>query len=131
MKFPNKVIFTSRHILVANFEFQLKVPFKCTSNIPFKGLRSLVIIIYLLCSMDSLAQIQEGFVNVENGRLFYQKQGEGQPILFLHGLCLDHRMWDDQIHFFAPQFTCITVDLRGFGKSTVPSAPYSFHEDLR
>jgi pimeloyl-ACP methyl ester carboxylesterase len=81
--------------------------------------------------MDSLAQIQEGFVNVENGRLFYQKQGEGQPILFLHGLCLDHRMWDDQIHFFAPQFTCITVDLRGFGKSTVPSAPYSFHEDLR
>jgi pimeloyl-ACP methyl ester carboxylesterase len=83
-----------------------------------------------LFSTKSSAQFQEGFVNVENGRLFYQKQGTGRPLLFLHGLCLDHQMWNDQISFFATQFTCITVDLRGFGKSTVPSAPYSFHEDL-
>ena len=74
--------------------------------------------------------MQEGFVNIENGRLFYQKQGTGPALLFLHGICLDHQMWNDQVRFFSNRFTCITVDLRGFGKSSLPAGPYSFHEDL-
>ena len=92
--------------------------------------RFLVIVICFLFSLKSSAQFGQGFVNVENGRLFYQRQGTGHPLLFLHRLCLDHQMWNDQIGFFSTMFTCITVDLRGYGKSSVPSGPYSFHEDL-
>lgn len=92
--------------------------------------RLLVMLICFALSNKSSAQIQEGFVNIEHGRLFYQEEGTGPPLLFLHGICLDHRMWDDQVRFFSNRFTCITVDLRGFGKSSLPAGPYSFHEDL-
>ena len=75
--------------------------------------------------------MQQGFVNISDGKLFYQKTGTGPPLLFLHGNCLDHRMWEEQVNYFSDSFTCISVDLRGFGKSSVPgSAPYSFHADI-
>jgi pimeloyl-ACP methyl ester carboxylesterase len=68
---------------------------------------------------------------VPEGRLFYTKTGTGPPILFIHGFCLDHRMWAEQIPYFSQWYTCISVDLRGFGKSHLPTEKsYSNHEDL-
>ncbi len=82
-------------------------------------------------TVSGLTQLQQGFINVNDGKLFYQKTGTGPTIVFLHGLCLDHRMWHDQVNYFSKSFTCISIDLRGFGKSSVPTTtPYSYHEDL-
>jgi pimeloyl-ACP methyl ester carboxylesterase len=76
--------------------------------------------------------MQEGFVPINEGNLYYQKKGAGPFLVFIHGICLDHRMWEKQINYFSTSFTCISVDLRGFGKSSVPTGtPYSFHEDLK
>jgi 3-oxoadipate enol-lactonase len=76
--------------------------------------------------------MSQGFIPIKEGKLYYEKSGTGQPLIFLHGLCLDHRMWQQQIEYFSKSYTCINVDLRGFGMSSVPdSTSYSFHEDIR
>lgn len=81
-------------------------------------------------ALSASAQIHQGFINIQEGKLFYQIDGKGPPLVFLHGICLDHRMWENQIQFFSHSYTCINIDLRGFGKSSVPASPYSFHEDI-
>ncbi|HEY1869603.1 MAG TPA: alpha/beta hydrolase, partial [Chitinophagaceae bacterium] len=74
---------------------------------------------------------EENFYPVPDGKLFFVKKGSGPPIVFLHGFGLDHRMWESQVDFFSAHFTCIAADLRGFGKSTVPTdQQYAHHEDL-
>jgi 3-oxoadipate enol-lactonase len=68
---------------------------------------------------------------VPGGRLFYTKRGIGTPLVFIHGFCLDHRMWEEQVNYLSEWYTCISVDLRGFGKSSLPTEKsYSNHEDL-
>ena len=93
--------------------------------------RILITYFILVVSFNGSAQLQEGFIPVNDGKLYYEKLGSGPILVFLHGICLDHRMWAKQVSYFSPKFTCISVDLRGFGKSSVPTAtPYSFHEDI-
>jgi pimeloyl-ACP methyl ester carboxylesterase len=82
-------------------------------------------------SFNGSAQLQQGFIPINDGKLYYQKKGSGPFLVFLHGICLDHRMWEKQVSCFSTAFTCISVDLRGFGKSSFPTTtPYSFHEDI-
>jgi len=85
----------------------------------------------LVVSFAGSAQLQQGFIPINEGELYYQKKGSGPFLVFLHGICLDHRMWEKQVNYFSTKFTCISVDLRGFGKSSSPTTtPYSFHEDI-
>jgi pimeloyl-ACP methyl ester carboxylesterase len=46
-------------------------------------------------------------------------RGEGLPVVLLHGFPLDRAMWDAQIIALAQDFTVISPDLRGFGRSTL------------
>ena len=55
----------------------------------------------------------------------------GEALVFIHGFALDARMWDPQFEVFAQRFSVIRYDLRGFGRSSVPTAEgYSHAEDL-
>ncbi len=47
-------------------------------------------------------------------------EGQGRPIVFLHGFPLDHTMWESQFQTFALNYRVIAPDLRGFGGSTLP-----------
>jgi pimeloyl-ACP methyl ester carboxylesterase len=47
-------------------------------------------------------------------------EGQGHPIVFLHGFPLDHTMWEAQFDSFAGKYRVIAPDLRGFGGSTLP-----------
>jgi pimeloyl-ACP methyl ester carboxylesterase len=83
-------------------------------------------------SLNGSAQLQQGFIPINEGKLYYEKTGSGPILVFLHGICLDHRMWEKQVNYFSKAFTCINVDLRGYGKSSFPTtSPYSFHEDIK
>lgn len=57
--------------------------------------------------------------------LNYHEQGQGEPLLFLHGLGSQGEDWAFQVPFFAPSYRVITVDLRGHGASDKPTGPYS------
>jgi len=58
-------------------------------------------------------------------RLYYDSAGEGDPICFLHGFTLDHRMWQPQREFFADNYHVILPDARGHGRSDVTPTGYS------
>ena len=50
--------------------------------------------------------------------------------MFVHGFTLDTRMWDDQWDVFASKYRVVRYDVRGFGRSDLPSAAYANYIDL-
>src|SRR5215471_9330956 len=75
--------------------------------------------------------VETGFVQVNKARLYYEKAGSGNAVIFVHGFALDCRMWNENFFELAKQFHVVRYDARGFGKSDLPTdEPYSHHEDL-
>ena len=58
---------------------------------------------------------------------FYIK-GKGRPLVLIHPLGLDHRLWDYCIGDLAEHRTLITFDLPGHGLSPVPDNNYSIED---
>jgi pimeloyl-ACP methyl ester carboxylesterase len=55
-------------------------------------------------------------------------EGEGRPVLCLHGLASNARWWDLVADDLAPRHRVVAVDLRGHGLSDRPEHGYSFPE---
>lgn len=74
----------------------------------------------------------EAFVN--GITLAYDDQGEGAPLLLIHGFPLCRKMWHPQMNKLPlAGYRVIAPDLRGFGQSDAPEGPYSmdiFADDL-
>ena len=65
--------------------------------------------------------------------LYYEVNGEGQPLVFIHGLGSSTRDWEPQVAEFSKDYQVITFDLRGHGRSAKPPGPYQismFSADL-
>jgi len=57
--------------------------------------------------------------------LFYTDEGDGPPVLFVHGWTCDSHDWSWQIPAFLDAgHRVIAVDLRGHGRSSVPESGY-------
>jgi pimeloyl-ACP methyl ester carboxylesterase len=56
--------------------------------------------------------------------LYYEANGEGQPLVFIHGLGSSTRDWEFQVSEFSNLYEVITFDLRGHGRSDKPEGPY-------
>ncbi|HZO76142.1 MAG TPA: alpha/beta hydrolase [Ktedonobacteraceae bacterium] len=80
--------------------------------------------------MTGSTQPEASFVEVNGTQLYYEVLGEGHPLVLIHGGYMDRRMWDDQFHAFARHYRVIRYDVRGFGKSKLPSVPYADRQDL-
>jgi pimeloyl-ACP methyl ester carboxylesterase len=80
--------------------------------------------------MSGAEAVRSGFAEVSGGRLYYEVAGAGHPLVLSHEGIADHRMYDDQFAVFAARYQTIRYDLRGFGQSSVPTAPFSYAEDL-
>jgi 3-oxoadipate enol-lactonase len=57
-------------------------------------------------------------LRVPGAYLYYEVAGEGIPVVLVHGLALDARMWDEQIASLSDCAPLIRYDARGFGRST-------------
>lgn len=53
----------------------------------------------------------------DGASLYYVVDGESEPIILLHCLPMDHRVWTPQVFFLSPMFKTITPDFRGLGLS--------------
>ena len=60
--------------------------------------------------------------------LYYESTGDGQSLLFIHGLGSSTRDWEPQVAEFAKSYRVITMDLRGHGQSEKPAGPYTIPE---
>lgn len=70
-------------------------------------------------------------IQVNGIELAYTRQGQGTPLVLLHGYPLDHHLWDDIVPLLVDTFDVIVPDLRGFGESTTVDTPYTMDDFAR
>ena len=58
-------------------------------------------------------------------------EGEGQPILCIHGITANCRCWETLADALAPDYRIIAMDLRGRGQSEKPPAGYALEYHLQ
>ncbi|WP_455591558.1 alpha/beta fold hydrolase [Bacteroides sp.] len=76
--------------------------------------------------------LEQGYIDVPRGTLYYEEQGSGEPVILIHGHSLDLRMWDQQFDVLAQHFRVIRYDMRGYGKSSsqIENFQFTHAEDL-
>ncbi|QOR68313.1 alpha/beta hydrolase [Cytobacillus suaedae] len=75
--------------------------------------------------------IESGVANINEASIYYEIVGNGKPLLLIHGLPIDSRMWDGQFEELSKQYKVIRFDLPGYGKSGAHDNDFSFVEDLK
>jgi haloalkane dehalogenase len=68
------------------------------------------------------------FLEVKGSKIHYIEEGEGDPILFLHGNPMSNYLWRNIIPHLSKQGRCIAPDLIGMGKSGKPDIDYGFQD---
>lgn len=61
--------------------------------------------------------------NVNGTSLYYSDEGEGHPLIFIHGLCAAHEMFAPQVQAFHKTYRVICPDIRGNGGSGKLTGP--------
>jgi pimeloyl-ACP methyl ester carboxylesterase len=61
-------------------------------------------------------------------KIAWERQGEGEPLLLIHGLGYARWGWEPVVEPLARRFDTIVFDNRGVGESDAPPGPYSAAE---
>jgi 3-oxoadipate enol-lactonase len=69
-------------------------------------------------------------ISINGAQLQVEDSGGATPLVLIHGLTLDHRMWDANYDALSQAFRTIRLDMRGFGGSSGIVGPYSHSDDL-
>ncbi len=57
-------------------------------------------------------------IGVNGIELYYEKTGQGRPLIMVHGNGEDHTIFDEAVGVLKENYTCYTVDSRGHGQSS-------------
>jgi pimeloyl-ACP methyl ester carboxylesterase len=69
------------------------------------------------------------YMDLETGvRMHYRDGGTGRPIVFVPGFAATSDAWNYQLDDLSDRFRCISVDLRGHGRSEAPLSEYTYDE---
>jgi pimeloyl-ACP methyl ester carboxylesterase len=63
--------------------------------------------------------------------LAHDVHGDGTPLLLVHGMTLDRRMWEPNMAALTQHHRVVRCELRGFGATPPPDGPFSHADDLR
>lgn len=69
---------------------------------------------------------ESNYLMVRGSRMHYIDEGEGDPVLFLHGNPTSSYLWRNIIPYLSANARCIAPDLIGMGKSDKPDIAYRF-----
>ncbi len=72
---------------------------------------------------------ESGFIEVDGGRIYFEVEGDGQPLLLIHGGLGSLRMWDDQVPAFAERYRVVRYDTRGFGRTETDDVEFTNRGD--
>jgi pimeloyl-ACP methyl ester carboxylesterase len=65
------------------------------------------------------------FADSDGAKIYYEVNGEGPAVLFVHGSGGHHAAWWQQVPYFTKRgYSVVTLDLRGFGRSTSEQDEY-------
>lgn len=62
----------------------------------------------------------EKTLQLKQSVISYSSEGNGFPMVFVHGFPMDHTAWDDFVKPLAEKYRVILPDNAGFGKSSLP-----------
>ncbi|HMC39346.1 MAG TPA: alpha/beta hydrolase [Acidimicrobiales bacterium] len=57
----------------------------------------------------------------DGGSIHVIERGTGRPLLLIHGITLQARIWAPQLHLMADRYRVLAMDVRGHGRSTAGS----------
>jgi len=69
-------------------------------------------------------------IPVRGGTLAAEETGTGTPVVLLHAGVGDSRMWDPVVDRLDDRYRLVRYDVRGYGRSPAPTAPFSKLADL-
>src|ERR1700730_6746 len=64
------------------------------------------------------------FINNQGAKIYWDEQGEGEPVLLIMGLGYPSAMWYRTRPHLAARYRTIALDNRGVGRSAMPPGPY-------
>jgi haloalkane dehalogenase len=70
------------------------------------------------------------YVDVQHGQLHYIEAGEGDPVIFMHGIPTWCYLWRNIIPYIEPHAHCIAYDLMGCGRSDKPDISYTLEDHI-
>ncbi|HPQ44869.1 MAG TPA: alpha/beta hydrolase [Syntrophales bacterium] len=74
------------------------------------------------------------FIEVEDGRVYYEASGMGKHLILIHGAWASHVWWRWQVPVLSEHYRVVTIDVRGHGLSSPlkgASSVEQFARDLR
>jgi pimeloyl-ACP methyl ester carboxylesterase len=77
-----------------------------------------------------MVKTMTGYVDLDDGKLYYEMAGDGDTLVLGHAGFVDSRMWDAQWDAFTQKYRVIRFDMRGFGKSDPAEGPRTRRYDL-
>lgn len=60
--------------------------------------------------------------------IYYETAGAGPALVLVHALPFDHNLWLYQVARFSDRFRTLAMDLRGWGRSAKPRAPFTLRD---
>ena len=66
-------------------------------------------------------------VELDQGRVAFERRGDGPPLVLLHGAMGDSREWRPQLDSLSDEFTVVAWDAPGCGGSFDPPADFGLH----
>ncbi len=77
-----------------------------------------------------MIKTQKEYLDLGDGRLYYETAGAGFPLVLSHAAFLDSRMFDSLWEPLARHFRVIRYDMRGYGRSGPVNRPLCRRADL-
>jgi len=77
-------------------------------------------------SISSDFPFKSNYIDIHGSNIHYIDEGEGDPVLFLHGNPTSSYLWRNIIPHLTSSARCIAPDLIGMGKSDKPDIEYRF-----
>jgi pimeloyl-ACP methyl ester esterase len=69
------------------------------------------------------------FIKTPSGvEIHYESNGEGRPIVFIHGWSMSGRVWKYQAEALSSSYRVIVMDLRGHGESSAGPCSYTLED---
>jgi len=88
------------------------------------------LLIAIACAAAQAQSDSGSFVDVENGKLYYEECGTGATVVLIHDGIAHSVVWDAVWPAFCARFHTIRYDRRGYGKSPAAAAWYYETDDL-
>lgn len=66
-----------------------------------------------------------GYLELTNGSVWYDEQGQGEPLVLLHGGAVDSRFFEHNVGPLAERFHVILTDLWGHGRTADREGPFT------